>query len=206
MNDSVLIELHYFPSIEYFVQIAQFPHVLIEAHENYQKGSYRNRCHIATSQGVQVLSVPLKKGKNSRQNIREVAISYDTDWQKQHFQSIKTAYGSSPFWSHYAPMFEKIFQTKHVFLFDLNLEITTLIFKILKLKTEITFTNAFETIFTEGVDGRNKIIPNSTSFAGKKYAQVFEDKNGFLPNLSVLDLIFCSGNQAVLVLSSTLGL
>ncbi len=200
MNNSVLIELHYFPSIEYCVQIAQSSHVFVEAHENYQKGSYRNRCHIATSQGKQVLSVPLKKGKNSRQTIREVAISYDTDWQKQHFQSIKTAYGSSPFWSHYAPMFEKIFQTKHTHLFDLNLEITTLIFKMLKLKTEITLTNAFETVFTEGVDLRNTVTPNASIFVEKKYAQVFENKNGFTPNLSVLDLIFCSGNQAVLVL------
>ena len=200
MTDSVLLELHYFPSIEYCVQVAQFSHLFIEAHENYRKGSYRNRCHIATSQGKQVLSVPLKKGKNSQQNIREVAIAYDTDWQKQHFQSLKTAYGSSPFWSHYAPVFEKIFQTKHTHLFDLNLEITTLIFKLLKLKTPTTFTNAFETVFTEGVDLRNKIIPNSTVFTGTRYAQVFENKNGFTPNLSVLDLIFCSGNQAMSVL------
>ena len=115
-NNSLIIEVQYFPPIEYFKQLFQFPHVVIEAHENYQKGSYRNRCHIANSTGIQVLSVPLRKGKNAKQPIREVAIAYDMDWQKQHWQSIRTAYGSAPFWEHYASQLEPLFFKKYDYL------------------------------------------------------------------------------------------
>lgn len=201
-NNSLIIEAQYFPPIEYFKQFVQFPHIVIEAHENYQKGSYRNRCHIANSTGVQVLSVPLRKGKNANQPIREVAIAYDMDWQKQHWQSIRTAYGSAPFWEHYAPQLEPFFLKKYDYLFDLNMAIFETFFKILKLKNtiNISLSNSYNLDFTEGVDFRNKILPNKSDFQGEKYAQLFQERTGFLPNLSILDLVFCTGPQAMSVI------
>ena len=206
-NNSIIIEAQYFPPIEYFKQIVQFPHVVIEAHENYQKGSYRNRCHIANSTGVQVLSVPLRKGKNAKQPIKEVAIAYDMDWQKQHWQSIRTAYGSAPFWEHYAPQLEPFFLKKWGYLFDLNMAILETFLKILKLKNtiNISFSTDYNLYFTpeginEGIDFRNKILPNKTNFQGEKYAQLFQERTGFLPNLSILDLVFCTGPQAMSVI------
>ena len=201
-NNSIIIEAQYFPPIEYFKQFVQFPHIVIEAHENYQKGSYRNRCHIANSTGVQVLSVPLRKGKNANQPIREVAIAYDMDWQKQHWQSIRTAYGSAPFWEHYAPQLEPFFLKKYDYLFDLNMAIFETFFKILKLKNtiNISLSNSYNLDFTEGVDFRNKILPNKSDFQGEKYAQLFQERTGFLPNLSILDLVFCTGPQAMSVI------
>ena len=216
-NNSLIIEVQYFPPIEYFKQLFQFPHVVIEAHENYQKGSYRNRCHIANSTGIQVLSVPLRKGKNAKQPIREVAIAYDMDWQKQHWQSIRTAYGSAPFWEHYASQLEPLFFKKYDYLFDLNMAILETFLKILKLKNSvnISFSTDYEFNFNsegifvtasgarqEGVDLRSKILPNKTSFQEEKYAQLFQERIGFLPNLSILDLIFCTGPQAMTVIQS----
>ncbi len=216
-NNSIIIEAQYFPPIEYFKQFVQFPNVVIEAHENYQKGSFRNRCHIANSTGVQVLSVPLRKGKNAKQPIKEVAIAYDMDWQKQHWQSIRTAYGSAPFWEHYAPQLELFFLKKYDYLFDLNIAILETFLKILKLKNtvSVSFSTDYEADFTpkcifvtasgarqEGVDFRNKIIPNKTNFQGEKYAQLFQERTGFLPNLSILDLVFCTGPQAMTVIQS----
>lgn len=214
-NNSLIIEVQYFPPIEYFKQLFQFPHVVIEAHENYQKGSYRNRCHIANSTGIQVLSVPLRKGKNAKQPIREVAIAYDMDWQKQHWQSIRTAYGSAPFWEHYAPQLEPFFLKKWDYLFDLNIAILETFLKILKLKNtvNVSFSTDYEINFTtkeiidtpsgvrqDGVDLRNKILHNKSDFQGEKYAQLFQERTGFLPNLSILDLVFCTGPQAMSVI------
>lgn len=205
-NHSIIIEAQYFPPIQYFVQLIQNPHITIEAFENYQKGSYRNRCHIANSIGVQVLSVPLRKGKNEKQVITEVAISYDMNWQKQHWQSIKTAYGSAPFWDHYVPQLEPLFNKKFDYLFDLNIVILETFLKILKLKNtvKISMSNDYELHITEGGDCRNKILPNDASFNGEKYAQIFQERTGFLPNLSALDLILCTGPQASSILSHSL--
>ena len=206
----ILIETQYFPPVAYFSALAKTDSIVLEACEHFQKGSYRNRCHIATSLGVQTLSVPLKKGKNSQQAIREVTISYDAPWQKQHWQALKTAYGSAPFWEHYSPVLERFFKEKHTFLFDLNFDILESLLKILKLKNDITisFSDDYITpmlvtaseMWQEGGDLRNTIFPKNNNFESKKYAQIFEDRNGFLPNLSVLDLIFCCGNQAKSIL------
>jgi hypothetical protein len=198
----ILLETQYFPPIAYFSGLVQTDSVVIEACEHFQKGSFRNRCHIATSMGVQTLSIPLKKGKHSHQPIREVAIAYDTPWQKQHWQALKTAYGSAPFWEHYNPVFEKFFTQHYPFLFDLNFEILQTVLKILKLKSSITISlsNDYEVNYTAGVDFRNNISPKTNHFDCKKYPQLFEDRNGFIPNLSILDVLFCCGNQAKEVL------
>ena len=161
--------------------------------------------------------MPLRKGKNAKQPIREVAIAYDMDWQKQHWQSLQTAYGSAPFWEHYAPQLEPFFLKRWDYLFDLNMAILETFLKILKLKNTVTvsFSTDYEMNFTakeiidtpsgarqERVDLRNKILPNKTNFQGEKYAQLFQERTGFLPNLSILDLIFCTGPQALTVIKS----
>jgi WbqC-like protein family len=204
INQVAVMPLHYLPNIEYMAKFVQFKDFLLEDSENYQKGSFRNRSNIATSLGSIPLSIPLKKGKNNQQSIRDVAIAYDFDWQKQHWQSIKTAYGSAPFWIYYAPIFEKFYQKQYSFLFDLNYEILDTILSILKIKKEIniSFTGTYETHITEGVDFR-RAFSIKNNFTGKKYAQLFEDRVGFLPNMSALDLVMCCGNQSLEVLTQS---
>ncbi len=198
----ILLETQLFPPIHYVSKLIQHPSVILEKNEHFQKGSYRNRCTIATAQGVQTLSMPLKKGKNQHQIITDVQISYDTDWQRAFWRTLQTAYGNAPFWEHYAPVIEPFFLKKYTFLFDYNLDILQTIIKILKLNKSITFsfTDTYLPDFTEGVDFRNVCTPKNVNSTYKRYAQVFEDRNGFIPHLSILDLIFCSGNQSLEIL------
>jgi WbqC-like protein family len=204
-TSTIILEAQFFPPIESFARIIQHTHLIIEACEHYQKGSYRNRCHIANSTGMQSLSVPLSKGKNSKQPIREVQISYDLDWQKQHWQSLQTAYGSAPYWEYYAPIFERIFSQKYQFLFEYNMEILKTLFKILKLNNsiDVSLSTTYEKTYDASVqDIRNTITPRTNPIYNIQYAQLFQDRLDFLPNMSILDLIFCTGPRSVEILKS----
>ena len=195
---SILLEIQYFPPVQYFSKLATAPVVFLEQHEHYVKGSYRNRCHIAGVNGVQRLSIPLCKGKNQQQPIREVRIAWDEPWQTQHWQAIRSAYGNSPFFEHYAGAFEPFFKKrKHEWLWDWNVELLQLLMKLMGLKTELRFTESYEPAPEGVLDFRGKIHPKrpaeDADFSPVHYSQVFEDRHGFLENLSVIDLLFCTG-------------
>jgi WbqC-like protein family len=201
---ALLLELHYLPSVAYMAQLLRYEQVVIEACEHYQKRSYRNRINIATSHGALALSIPLKSGKNAQQAIRETQISYDHPWQKQHWQTIVSAYGNAPFWEHYAPHFTAIFQTQPVFLFDWNWALLQLCLKLLKVKdVNIEFSTTYQVEPNAAIhDMRNLFHPRlAPPIALKPYSQVFLEKTGFVENLSVLDLLFCCGNQSLEILS-----
>ncbi len=202
LQNKILLETQFFPPIDCFAVLKQYPSVIFEKHDYFQKGTYRNRCQIATAQGVQTLSVPLKKGKNQHQRIADVQISNDVNWQRPLWRTLQTAYGNAPYWEHYAPVFEPFFVKKYDFLFDYNHEIILTLFKLLKFDKRITisFTDTYEAIFTEGADFRNQCTPKSDVNNVKRYPQVFEDRNGFVPNLSILDLLFCCGKQSLDIL------
>ncbi len=202
---SILLELQYFPPVQYFSKLLSYPSVLIEQHEHYVKGSFRNRCHIASVQGVQRLSIPLRKGKNQRLPIREVEIAYDEPWQSQHWTALQSAYGNSPFFDFFADELEPFFRKKHQFLFELNWELLHLVGRFLRLKSELRLTETYlHELPPEALDFRGKILPKhpmeDEHFFPVKYSQVFEDRLGFLPNLSILDLLFCTGNDAMDIL------
>jgi hypothetical protein len=202
LQNSILLETQFFPTVNYVSALIKHPSVILEKNEHFQKGTYRNRCAIATAQGSQILSIPLKKGKNSQQCIVDVQISYDTDWQRILWRSLKTAYGNAPYWEHYAPMIEPFFTKKYTSLFEYNTDILKTILKIFKLENTVSlsFTSNYEAKFTEGVDLRNRFSSKNDFVFNKRYAQVFEDRNGFIPNLSILDLIFCCGKQSLDIL------
>ncbi len=199
----VLMELQYFPPIQYFTKFILYPQVMLEQHEHYQKGGYRNRCKIVNANSTQLLTVPLEKGKNEQQSIRDVKISYVDNWQRIHWTSIQSAYGNAPFFEHYADHFSGFFDTKQETLFDLNRVILHQILRILQLDTNIQPSTTFEKKPTLYIDFRNKISTRKSNtfvdenFVPIHYSQVFEEKHGFLPNLSILDLIFCKGPEAL---------
>ena len=156
----LLLELHYLPSIVYCAKLAAFSHILIEQHENYQKGSYRNRCHIAVANGLLRLSIPLQKGKNEQQNIRDVKIAYDENWQMQHWRSIQSAYSNSPFFEHYAFYFESFYQRSYTYLFDFNWALLEQALSILGLDKALELTTEYQTFPPKNVlDSRNHISP-----------------------------------------------
>ena len=200
---ALLLELHYLPCIQYFAKLAQHPVVYIEQCENYQKGSYRNRCHLAGANGLLRLSVPLQKGKNERQPVREVRIAYKEPWRAQHWGSIQSAYGSAPFFDHYAQHLQPFFEQRYELLFDFSFALLLKLSSLLQLDCEIRLTERFEAAPPPQIeDARNTIHPkpqrqnNSPVFQPMPYPQTFTEKHGFMPNLSVVDLLFCAGPEA----------
>ena len=194
-----LIETQYFPPVQLFKWALKYPRLSIEAEEHYQKGGYRNRCLIAGPNGIQMLTVPLLKGKNEQQPVKETRIAYVVNWQKEHWQAIQTAYGKSPFFEFYSEDFRPIFEKKWTYLFDLNLEIINVLKDLLQLPFEIEKTAAYHKECTPPVlDFRNQMAPKNRESKEnliKPYPQVFESKNGFLCNLTILDLLFCMGPE-----------
>lgn len=204
-----LIELQYFPPIQFFSKCLAHPKIIFEQQENYRKGSYRNRTHIASANGLLRLSIPLVKGKNQRQSIKAVKISYAENWQHQHWSAICSAYGNAPFFDYYADEIEPFFKTKYDFLFDFNLAIFNQLLLILQIATPIQFSSSF--LHETGdnlIDLRNVVHPKKDkpdkNFQIVKYAQVFQEKEGFLPNLSILDLLFCQGPAACILLEQSI--
>lgn len=205
-HQTAVIDLQYLPCLEYGKIIFQHEKILLESYEHYQKGSYRNRCHITTSQGLLSLSVPLQRGKHEQQPIRAVRIANETAWQRLHWRSLEAGYANAPFWEHYAPDLEKFYLKKYDFLWDFNWELWQQMAKWLKISTQnITFTSEWydKKLLTEGgiADYRGKISPKNEAQTCLPYTQVFADKHVFLPNLSMIDLLFCSGAK---ILSSYL--
>lgn len=210
LDTAVLLELHYLPCVQYFSKLAHYPVVYLEQQENYQKGGYRNRCHIAGANGLLRLSVPLRQGKNERQGIREVAIAYKEAWRAHHWASIRSAYGNAPFFEFYAGYLQPHFEQQPVYLFDFSLGLLQTLLGLLQLDCELHRTDEYKKETPEGlIDLRDTIHPKKhrlqpdAHFQPLPYPQVFLEKHGFLPNLSILDLLFCTGPQAGLILEQT---
>ena len=210
---SILLELQYLPPIQYFSKFFLYEKVVIEQHENFLKGSYRNRCHIAGPNGLQRLSIPLKKGKNEQQGIRAVQISYDEPWPSKHWNSIKTAYGNAPYFEFYADELQGIYQKRYELLFDFNWDLLQFMLQYLEIKSTIELSKDYQKVLPFPIlDARNSIFPKKhrqkedKHFKILKYEQVFEEKHGFMPNLSILDLLFCYGPQASLFLESSISI
>jgi len=209
LEESALIELQYFPPIQTVSKCLLYSSLVFEQHENYRKGTYRNRTHIASANGLLRLSIPLKKGKNQRQSIREVRISYDENWQNRHWTAIYSAYGNAPFFEHYSDYFNPFFKKRYEFLFDLNLAIFNKVLSILQISDTIQFSTSFlQDTGNQLIDLRNIVHPRQDNkdenFKIVNYPQVFQEKRGFLPNLSILDLIFCKGPEAIIYLENSI--
>ncbi len=197
LNIKAVLATNYFPSIEYVRKLILYEVIYIEAWENYQKHSFRNRCQICTSQGRTTLSIPLLKGKNNNCIIKDVKIANYSDWPAHHAKSIKTAYGKSPFYAHYEEWLSPLLTMQKTFLYDLNMVILESIIQLLELSTILNETTSYiRQPIHEYMDLRNAHNPkNSANNLNKTYEQVFSDRLAFVPNLSILDLIFCMGPE-----------
>lgn len=153
----------------------------LEAHENYQKRGWRNRCRILGPNGVQTLSVPLQKGAHSRMPIREVRISYDQDWVREHRQAIRTAYGKAPYFDYFHEALFTQLDHRPERLWELNLALTKTLLELLGGGVEPTITDNFQ-------PAAERTFP-----ALRPYPQVFTDRHGFVRGLSILDALFCLG-------------
>lgn len=194
-----LLHPTYFPSISHFVAMAQSETIVFEIEDNFQKQTNRNRTYIYSPNGAQLLNIPLKHSKEAHQKTKEVRIESDFGWQKQHFKSLEAAYRSSPFFEFFEDDIRPIFEKKHTFLMDLNFEALQIVTKCLRMKLQ--FENTTE--YFHEVDSQTvfdfRILANGKKDVSQfeSYTQVFDDKHGFLNNLSILDLLFNEGKYAM---------
>lgn len=205
-TNSILLSTAYFAPVRYFSKLAVYPEIYIEQHENFVKQTYRNRAVILGANGPISLIVPVEKGRGQKIKITDLRIAYDEDWQRNQWRTIFSAYSSSPFFEYYADDLEPFFRKKHNFLFDFNLKITQTLLELLEIDTELKFTDDFEHIpeeclnFREQISPKTHLIGEDRHFVAHPYTQVFSEKFGFVPDLSILDLLFNAGPSAHQVL------
>jgi hypothetical protein len=192
-----LILATYFPSISNMVAVANANELVFEIEDNFQKQTNRTRAYIYSPNGIQILNVPVKHSKELHQKTKDVKIENDFDWQKQHLKSLEAAYRSSPFFEYFEAELQPIFSKKHTFLIDLNFESIELCLKFLRLNKTFEKTQEYFREPTQTIDLRKLADGKKDSSIFENYTQVFDDKHGFLNNLSVLDLIFNEGKFAL---------
>ncbi len=196
ISSSYIIESQYFGTVNWYKLLFDYSNIEIAQYEAYPKTSFRNRTIIAGSNGLIVLSVPLQKGRIQKSQTRDVKISYDQDWQEQHWRSIVSCYGKSPFFEYYQDSLKTLFQKKQEYLLDLNLATQEWALKQLKTKYIPTYALLEESQFKQtDTDYRDQFKPNDFQKVQTpvNYPQVFEDRIGFQANLSILDLLSCMG-------------
>lgn len=201
---SILIHPTYFGAIAQFVAITKSDEVVFEVQDNYQKQTYRNRMYIYGANGKLLLNIPIKHNSGSeRQKYRDVKIENDFPWQKEHFKSLETAYRTSPFFEFYEDEIAPLYQKKHTFLMDFNFECFQLISDFLQLEVGISKTESYEKLVDGPMDYRHLVnAKKEPAYGLSKYIQVFENKYKFIPNLSILDLLFNEGTNALTYLEA----
>ena len=194
---TTIIHPTYFPSISHYVAIAKSTALTLEYEDNFQKQTNRNRMYICSPNGLQLLNIPVKHALSPHQKTKDIRIENDFDWQKQHFKSLEAAYRSSPFFEYFEDDLVGIFQKKHQFLMDLNLETMDFVSRCLRLNLEFQTTDAYHKHPINMIDYRYLADGKKDSSSFTKYPQVFKERTGFLNNLSVLDLLFNEGKFAL---------
>ncbi|WP_299118132.1 WbqC family protein [uncultured Winogradskyella sp.] len=190
----MLLHPTYFPNIAHFVAILTSDNLVFEVCDNYQKQTYRNRSEIYGANGKLVLSVPVSYTQKLRQQSKDVQISSTDNWQLQHLKSLDSAYRMSPFYEFYIDDLMPIFETQFKYLLDLNLKCFELISEALELNKSYTLSEEFIVPDNSSNDYRHLVnAKKHTNFQFNKYTQVFMDKHGYFPNLSILDLLFNEG-------------
>jgi len=205
--NKVLLTTAYWGPVQYYAKVLRHDEVWIEQDEHYNKQSYRTRCRIYGANGPLTLSVPVKK-PSLKASIKEVTLDYDTSWRKMHWKSIESAYRSSAFFEFYEDELREFYEEKYTFLLDFNRRLHEWVCEQLGIDdtlhphTDFRDTNGF-------ADFRNTVHPKvawqrDSSFKPSEYFQVFGEKLGFIPNLSILDLLFNEGPNSLQVLEQSI--
>ena len=195
----ILLSTAYLAPVQYYSKLTAFDEACIEGHEHYMKQTYRNRCQIATSNGIQTLTVPVEKPATPKCLTRDMRISEHGSWRHVHWQALVSAYHTSPFFEYYADDLLPFYQKPYTFLLDYNAALQSMICRLLDIQPNITYTDHYEPEVAN--DFRHAITPRhplpDASFTPRPYYQVFQEKHGFIPNLSIVDLLFNMGPEAL---------
>lgn len=199
---TALLSSVYFGPVQWFQKLNRFETCIIEQYDNFVKQTYRNRCVIATANGIQVLSIPVERFDELKCQMKDVRISDHANWRHVHWHAILSAYGESPFFELYQDEIRPFFERRWKFLLDFNLDITQKICELLDIQPKMSLS--LEYLKNHPNDFRETIRPKhplpDPDFASKEYYQVYRQKNGFQPNLSILDLLFNEGNESIFYL------
>lgn len=188
-----VFSLHYLPCIEWFSFWLKSENAVIDVHEHFVKQTYRNRTRILSANGPLDLSIPVKKQAHHTP-MNQMRIENDFTWQHQHWQTIVSAYQSSPYFEHYQPYFEVLYQKEFNLLKDWNEVLLLQCLKLMKVEKKIEFSSSYIEDSGQIVDYRKSISPKvASAFLHQPYLQVFTEKFSFQPNLSILDLLFNKG-------------
>ncbi|MBK9191176.1 MAG: WbqC family protein [Crocinitomicaceae bacterium] len=195
------LPIAYFPNIEYFTELLRAEKVIIQTNEVFQKQTFRNRCVILNANGLQQLSVPVERVHGKDQLTSELKISYAENWVKNHLKSFESAYKNAPYYEYYIDRITEILESEVIFLSELNFELLQYLVEKTGLSCEVKIDNSTLEISKEKNELANPKSANQ--FTGKKYYQTFSERFEFQNNLSIVDLLFNEGPNAISVLSET---
>ena len=217
---TALLQTTYFGPVQWYQKLKRYDHCVIEQYDSYQKQTYRNRCVIATANGLQALTVPVDHSPLTIDHVqcKDLRISDHNQWRRVHWNALQSAYSESPFFEYYADDIRPFFEQKYEFLIDFNEAIRQKMCELLDIETSVSYSSGF---MVQGsgfmVQGSGFMVQGSgfkdfrevihakhpqddPEFQPRSYWQVFQHRYGFQPNLSILDLLFCMGPEAVFYL------
>ena len=199
----IVIHPTYFPNLAHFLAIVNANEVVLEMDDNFLKQTYRNRAYIYGANGKLGLNIPVIHSQNNRQKYRDVKIYNQDHWQSLHWKSLLSAYRTSPFFEYYEDDLQHLFTEKAEFLLDFNMKCFEVICDCLQLELNISKTETYQKIIEDKTDFRYLVnAKKEVSYTFETYTQVFNNKYGFIPNLSILDLLFNEGPNALNYLES----
>lgn len=204
MQECLLIP-GYFGPIDWFSMFVNFKDILFENQDNYQKQTYRNRQYIYGPNGKLLLNIPINHThrRSGAEKYKDVKIENQYDWQRIHWKSLETAYRSSPFFEFYEDELIELYEKEFSYLLDFNLECLEVIKSCLQLDKTESFTDEYKTEYSDIADYRNLVRAKRKPLIKlPSYDQVFVEKHGFIPNLSILDLMFNKGPETISYLNN----
>lgn len=201
---TALLQTTYFGPIQWYQKLYRYDQVLIEQHDNYQKQTYRNRCVIATANGLQALTVPVE-AVGEKCEMKDVRISDHNQWRRIHWNALQSAYSESPFFEYFQDDIRPFFEKKYDYLIDFNEAIRQKICELIDIEPKVEYTKEYLPTHPSPTSDYREVIhakhpQPDADFTPKRYWQVFEHKHGFQPNLSILDLLFNMGKESVFYL------
>ena len=209
---TALLQTTYFGPVQWYQKLNRYDRCIIEQYDSYQKQTYRNRCVIATANGTQALTVPVENEKNEKCLVRDIRISDHNQWRRVHWNALQSAYSESPFFEYYADDIRPFFEQKYEFLVDFNETIRETVCRLIDIHPQVEYSSCWTkgeapdliddlsgmADFRDVISAKHPLA--DPTFTPKSYWQVFQHKHGFLPNLSILDLLFNMGPESVFYL------
>lgn len=197
-NAPIILPTAYLPPVEYFALLINSDAIVIEQYETYSKQTYRNRCEIYTEKGKMPLIIPVSKPSGNHTKTSDIRIFNQDKWYVKHWRAIETAYKAAPFFLYYSNEINSFYNGTIHKLLNFNLELTKLLCQLIGIETELKLSDDYVNRADTRIDYREELSPKKPNILKSfpEYTQVFSTKHGFIPNLSIIDLLFNLGPES----------